>query len=123
MVGPDPQYPMRPRTIPSDGEGHVGIFRIKNARAYSLRPSVNPSTRGNCVPNRRSLLRVALLTAVGAAGCSTLPTEQGQIMLRAADGAIWLRPDDIHRYLCEDGLLVCTDGNGRLSSRLCRCEG
>jgi carotenoid cleavage dioxygenase-like enzyme len=31
-VGPDPQYPMKPRNIPFDGEGHVSMFRIKNGR-------------------------------------------------------------------------------------------
>jgi carotenoid cleavage dioxygenase len=31
-VGPDPQYPLNPRNIPFDGEGHVGMFRIKNGR-------------------------------------------------------------------------------------------
>jgi carotenoid cleavage dioxygenase len=31
-VGPDPQYPLHPRTIPFDGEGHVSMFRIKNGR-------------------------------------------------------------------------------------------
>ena len=32
-VGPDAQYPMNPRNIPFDGEGHVGMFRIKDGRA------------------------------------------------------------------------------------------
>jgi len=31
-VGPDAQYPLHPKTIPFDGEGHVGMFRIKNGR-------------------------------------------------------------------------------------------
>jgi carotenoid cleavage dioxygenase-like enzyme len=31
-VGPDPQYPLRPGNIPFDGEGHVGMFRIRNGR-------------------------------------------------------------------------------------------
>ncbi len=31
-VGPDPQYPLHPRDIPFDGEGHVSMFRIKNGR-------------------------------------------------------------------------------------------
>jgi carotenoid cleavage dioxygenase-like enzyme len=31
-VGPDAQYPLHPRDIPFDGEGHVGMFRIKNGR-------------------------------------------------------------------------------------------
>ena len=31
-VGPDPQYPLRPGNIPFDGEGHVGMFRIKDGR-------------------------------------------------------------------------------------------
>lgn len=32
-VGPDPQYPLPPRNIPFDGEGHVSMFRIKDGRA------------------------------------------------------------------------------------------
>lgn len=31
-VGPDPQYPLHPRNIPFDGEGHVSMFRIKDGR-------------------------------------------------------------------------------------------
>lgn len=31
-VGPDPQYPLAPGNIPFDGEGHVGMFRIRNGR-------------------------------------------------------------------------------------------
>jgi carotenoid cleavage dioxygenase-like enzyme len=29
-VGPDPMYPLAPRNIPFDGEGHVSMFRIKD---------------------------------------------------------------------------------------------
>jgi carotenoid cleavage dioxygenase-like enzyme len=35
-VGPDPQYPLAPRNIPFDGEGHVGMFRIKDGRVDYL---------------------------------------------------------------------------------------
>ena len=31
-VGPDPQYPLHPRDIPFDGEGHVSMFLIKDGR-------------------------------------------------------------------------------------------
>jgi carotenoid cleavage dioxygenase-like enzyme len=31
-TGPDPQYPLAPRNIPFDGEGHVSMFRIKDGR-------------------------------------------------------------------------------------------
>ena len=31
-VGPDPQYPLHPRNIPFDGEGHVSMFRIHDGR-------------------------------------------------------------------------------------------
>jgi carotenoid cleavage dioxygenase len=31
-VGPDAQYPLHPRNIPFDGEGHASMFRIKNGR-------------------------------------------------------------------------------------------
>ena len=33
-VGPDAQYPMNPRNIPFDGEGHVSMFRIKDGRVH-----------------------------------------------------------------------------------------
>ena len=31
-TGPDAQYPLNPRNIPFDGEGHVSMFRIKDGR-------------------------------------------------------------------------------------------
>ncbi len=31
-VGPDPQYPLAPRNIAFDGEGHARLFRIRNGR-------------------------------------------------------------------------------------------
>jgi len=31
-VGPDAQYPLHPRNVPFDGEGHVSMFRIKDGR-------------------------------------------------------------------------------------------
>ena len=31
-VGPDSQYPLRPRNIPFDGEGHVSMFRFEDGR-------------------------------------------------------------------------------------------
>jgi carotenoid cleavage dioxygenase-like enzyme len=31
-VGPDAQYPMHPKNIPFDGEGHVSMFRIQDGR-------------------------------------------------------------------------------------------
>jgi carotenoid cleavage dioxygenase len=33
-VGPDAQYPLAPRNIPFDGEGHVSMFRIKDGHVH-----------------------------------------------------------------------------------------
>jgi hypothetical protein len=35
-VGPDPHYPLLPRNIPFDGEGHVCMFRIRDGRVDYL---------------------------------------------------------------------------------------
>ena len=65
---------------------------------------------------------VAVFTVAVAAGCATPSRDSSVVVLRAADGVLWLRTEEIGRYVCESGLLVCTDAVGRRSSRLCRCE-
>ena len=64
----------------------------------------------------------ALLAALAAAGCSAGASPRAEIELSSRDAPIWVRPDDIDRYVCTDGLFVCQDGVGRTSERLCRCE-
>jgi len=65
---------------------------------------------------------VAVFTVAVATGCATSPRESPAVVLRAADGPLWLYTEEIDRYQCERGLLVCTDAIGRRSRRFCRCE-
>ena len=63
----------------------------------------------------------ALLAALAAAGCSAGASPRPEIQRSMHDQAIWVRPDDIDRYVCKDGVFFCEDGVGRTSARLCRC--
>ena len=65
--------------------------------------------------------RAFLIIAAIATGCATPRLESPGIVLRAADGAVWIRTEEIGRYRCERGLLACEDPGGRLSQRRCRC--
>ena len=65
----------------------------------------------------------ALLAALATNGCSASASPRPEVERSTHDGAIWVRPDDIDRYLCTDGVFVCQDAVGRTSERLCRCEG
>jgi len=65
---------------------------------------------------------IVSLAAAFATGCTTPSYDSPPVVLRAADGALWLEPDEIDRFQCELGVLVCTAGTGRTSRRLCRCE-
>lgn len=56
-----------------------------------------------------------------AAGCMTTRDAAQTAVLRAADGSIWIRSDEISRFRCERGILWCDDGTGRLTQRRCRC--
>jgi hypothetical protein len=70
----------------------------------------------------RAGIRCALLIiAAIATGCSTQLTAPSSVVLRAADGPVWIRSDEIGRFRCEQGLLTCDDAVGRLSQRRCRC--
>ena len=64
----------------------------------------------------------ALLAALAIAGCSAGASTRPEIQRSLHDASIWVRPDDIDRYVCTDGLFVCQDTFGRTSERLCRCE-
>lgn len=66
---------------------------------------------------RRAFLIIAAITT----GCATEPTEPPSVVLRAADGAVWIYTEEIDRFRCETGLLTCVDAGGRLSQRRCRC--
>jgi len=65
---------------------------------------------------------VAAFTVAVATGCVTPSREAPAVVLRAADGPLWLYTEEIDRFQCEQGLLVCTDAIGRRSTRFCRCE-
>lgn len=68
---------------------------------------------------RRPLL---CLAAVSVAACTGLPTMTPRLItLGLQDGARWIEADDLDRYQCEEGPLVCTAASGRLTARLCRC--
>ena len=64
---------------------------------------------------------VALLAALVTNGCTAGAATRPEVQRSTRDGPIWVRPDDIDRYVCTDGLFVCLDGVGRTSQRLCRC--
>jgi hypothetical protein len=64
--------------------------------------------------------RAALLPVILATACASTP-QNPLIMLRVADGPLWLTTDEVGRYVCQTGLLVCQDAVGRTSERLCRC--
>ena len=62
-----------------------------------------------------------LLTAAIATGCATQLTAPPSIVLRVADGSVWIHTEEIGRFRCEIGLLTCDGAVGRLSQRRCRC--
>ena len=63
----------------------------------------------------------ALLTAVAIAGCSAGASPRREIEISSRDGPLWVRPDDVERYFCTDGVFVCEGAVGRTSDELCRC--
>ncbi len=65
--------------------------------------------------------RAFLIIAAMATGCATQPTESESVVLRAADGAVWIYTEEIDRFRCDTGVLTCDDTVGRLSQRRCRC--
>src|SRR5690349_1314859 len=64
-----------------------------------------------------------LIASLAAAGCAEMETAAPLplITLGIEEGARWIEPRDIPRYQCAEGVLVCTSGDGRLSTRMCRC--
>ena len=68
------------------------------------------------------VLLLSLATA-GVAGCAGMETtaQLPLITLGIEEGARWIEPRDMPRYQCAEGVLVCTSGDGRISTRLCRC--
>jgi hypothetical protein len=65
---------------------------------------------------------IALLGVALAAGCATSQEHPPTVVLRAADGPIWIRTEEISRFRCETGLLQCEDAGGRLTLRRCHCS-
>lgn len=70
-----------------------------------------------------SYLLIVPLAAAGTVGCAGLETTAPLplITLGLEEGARWIEPRDLPRYQCAERVLVCTSGDGRLSTRLCRC--
>lgn len=64
---------------------------------------------------------VLMLISAMAAGCATPPAALPSLLLRVADGWVWIETEEIGRFRCEKGLLTCNDAGGRLSRRRCRC--
>jgi hypothetical protein len=63
------------------------------------------------------------LAAASVGGCTGIGTtvQPPLITLGIEDGARWIEPDELRRYQCAQGSLVCTSAIGRLTTRLCRC--
>ena len=73
---------------------------------------------------RVSTACVVWFGGAGIAGCAGMgATPLLPIRLTLKDGARWIEPQEMERYWCAEGLLVCTDGGGRMTTRLCRCVG
>ena len=70
---------------------------------------------------RAGTRRAFLIIAAMATGCATEPTAPPSIVLRVADGAVWIYAEEIDRFRCERGRLMCDAGDGRVSERRCRC--
>jgi hypothetical protein len=66
------------------------------------------------------MILLMLIPTLGT-GCATPPTAPADVVLRIADGAVWLTTEEIGRFRCERGLLVCDSADGRVSLRRCRC--
>jgi len=67
---------------------------------------------------RRAL---SVLIASIASGCAMPPTVPPGVVLRVADGTVWIYAEDIGRFRREIGLLTCDAAVGRTSQRRCRC--
>jgi hypothetical protein len=74
------------------------------------------SRRHRTAPGVGLLLALCCVIAgcVGSSGAQ-------RISLRLSDPPIWLSGDDIERYVCTQGLLLCESEGNRLSKRRCRC--
>ena len=64
---------------------------------------------------------VAAFAVALATSCATPSRESPAVVLRASDGTVWLYTEQIGRFQCERGILICADAIGRRSPRLCRC--
>lgn len=70
-------------------------------------------------------LLAILLLVLGSSGCvvDRVQVQSRSIVLKDADGILWVPVETAERLQCDDGLiLVCTTGSGRLSNRECRCQ-
>jgi hypothetical protein len=68
-------------------------------------------------------LLIVSLAAAGVAGCAGMEAAAPLplVTLGIEEGARFIEPRDLPRYQCAEGALICTSGDGRLSTRLCRC--
>ena len=64
---------------------------------------------------------IVLVGAAFAAGCTMPRSQSPTVVLRDGDGSIWIRTEEISRFTCENGVLLCDDAMGRLTRRRCRC--
>ena len=65
----------------------------------------------------------AVLIAIALSGCTAAAFPRAEIERTSHDPPIWVKPDDIDRYVCTDSVFVCEGAVGRTSDRLCRCVG
>ena len=65
----------------------------------------------------------AFLIAFALSGCTAAASPRPEIERTSRDPPIWVKPDDIDRYVCTDSIFVCEDAVGRTSDRLCHCIG
>jgi hypothetical protein len=69
-------------------------------------------------------LKVGLLCSmIVVGGCATGggATYRPRVEVRLADGAFWVDPDDVDRYICDVGQFTCRSDGGRRTQRFCEC--
>jgi hypothetical protein len=116
------------------------IMRILTAKrssfAFLRAPAMLAPFAGACihiepsaVADRADAIAATAVTAVTAA-TATVPAPQAirevnvrseQFILIDADDRRWFRADDLDRYQCSIGVLICEAGVGRRSPRYCKC--
>jgi hypothetical protein len=62
-----------------------------------------------------------MLIVASATGCATQSIAPPRVVLRVVDGPVWLFAEEIERFRCEQGSLICDSADGRVAQRRCRC--